>query len=102
YLFDRDGLKAVTIPIHIDEPTDDRAMKAAHNAERIRDLLPRPPEYVRLKDAGHDVFVAPCPEPLRAGIPAICIDAPGIDRVAVHRQVNAEMADFFRRALAAP
>jgi predicted dienelactone hydrolase len=102
YLFDRDGLKAVTIPIHIDEPTDDRAMKAAHNAERIRDLLPSPPEYVRLKDVGHDVFVAPCPGPLRAGIPEICTDAPGIDRVAIHRQVNAEMADFFRRALAAP
>jgi predicted dienelactone hydrolase len=101
YFFERDGMKPVTAAVGIEEPTDDRAMKRTYNAERIRDLLPTPPEYAPLQNVGHYIFVAPCPEPLRDGVPEICADAPGIDRAAVHRQINAKMADFFRRTLVA-
>jgi len=99
YLFDRDGLAAVTIPVHIEEPTADQYSKPSSDENRLRNLLPKSPEYVRLADAGHDIFVAPCPELLSAGAPEICVDAPGLDRVALHLQINADMAGFFRRAL---
>ena len=102
YFFERAGLRDVTVPIHIDDPTDDRVMKRAFDAERIRDLLPTPPEYTQLKDAGHYIFLAPCPSLLRETEPEICTNAPGIDRVAMHLKIDAEMADFFRRTLGVP
>ncbi len=53
-----------------------------------------------IEGAGHFVFLAPCSAALARAVPAICTDPPGIDRVAIHEKLNAEMAAFFRRTLA--
>jgi predicted dienelactone hydrolase len=52
-----------------------------------------------IEGAGHYVFLAPCSEALRAAVPEICSDPPGIDRAVIHARLNAEMVDFFRRTL---
>jgi hypothetical protein len=41
----------------------------------------------------------PCPPALVDEVPAVCRDAPGVDRVAIHRQIEGEISDFLRRSL---
>lgn len=56
--------------------------------------LPRAPEQV-VVPGNHWVFVDPCPTPLVAEAP-VCRDAPGVDRAAVHQQIEARIAAFLR------
>ncbi len=51
---------------------------------------------------GHYIFFSPCSAELTPWVKWICEDAPGIDRVAYHTKLNAEMVDFFRRTLDVP
>jgi predicted dienelactone hydrolase len=102
YFFTREGLADVRIPVHIDDPADDQMVVRPYAAERIRDLLPEPPEYVRVPGAGHYAYLAPCSGPMREKTPPLCSDKPGFDRAKFHVELAAEMAEFFRRTLAIP
>lgn len=102
YFFTREGLADVRIPIHIDDPAEDEVLARPFAAERIRDLLPEPPEYARVPGAGHYAYLAPCPASIREKTPRLCKDPPGFDRAGFHLELAAEMADFFRHALAMP
>ena len=62
-------------------------------------MLPAKPEYRLAPNAGHFAFLAPCSSALANDIPRICVDAPGFDRVAFHKQFNAEVLAFFRKHL---
>jgi alpha/beta superfamily hydrolase len=42
-------------------------------------------------------FVDPCPPSLEAEAPAICKDADGANRVAVHQRIEAEIATFLQK-----
>jgi predicted dienelactone hydrolase len=99
YVFDRAALAKVEVPVRLYRPGADELLAHPWNAERIARMLPNPPEYQVLDGAGHFVFLAPCPSAFAALIPIICTDPPGIDRNAIHMRLNAEMIDFFRRAL---
>lgn len=94
--FDRHGLAEVTIPLRIYRAANDTTVRAATGEEHLLKHLPREPEYVVIADGDHNVFVAPCGPRMRG--PA-CIDPKGVDRVAIHRRMNAEILDFFDRAL---
>jgi hypothetical protein len=41
------------------------------------------------------VFLVPCGAELAKELPALCVDPPGIDRVAVHAAVAADAIRFF-------
>ncbi len=97
--FDRSDLAGVGVPIRIYKAEADDVLPHVANADRLRQLLPRPPEWVVLPAAGHYVFLAPCPEALAAQAPMICGDPPGVDRRALHGRVNGEIVEFFRRTL---
>jgi predicted dienelactone hydrolase len=56
--------------------------------------LRRKHEYHVVPNAGHFAFLI-CGPSINA-IPAFCKDAPGFDRVAFHKQFNADMLRFFR------
>jgi predicted dienelactone hydrolase len=99
YVFDRNGLSKVEIPVRLYRPSADELLPHPWDAERIATMLPRQPEYQVLQGAGHFVFLAPCSAAFAARVPIICADPPGIDRVSIHRRLNDEMIDFFRRAL---
>lgn len=94
--FDRHGLADVTIPLRLYRAADDTMVRAATGEEHLLKLLPRPPEYVVIPGGDHNVFVAPCGQGMRG--PA-CADPKGVDRVAIHRTMNAEILDFFNRTL---
>ena len=64
--------------------------------------LPAPHEYHFVSNAGHFVFLIPCPADLAGRRPQLCVDPPGFDRAAFHRQFNVDALVFFRATLAAP
>jgi predicted dienelactone hydrolase len=99
YVFDKAGLAKVEVPVRLYRPSADEVLVHPWNAERIAQMLPRPPEYQVIDRAGHYVFLAPCPMLLALRIREICKDPPGVDRAAIHERLNADMVDFFRRTL---
>jgi len=60
--------------------------------------LPVKHEYHVVPDSGHFAFVI-CPPALVKAEPEICSDAPGFDRVAFHKQFNADVLAFFQAEL---
>jgi predicted dienelactone hydrolase len=56
-------------------------------------------EYHFVPNAGHFVFLAPCPADVAAHRPELCVDPPGFDRVAFHKQLDADVLAFFRAHL---
>jgi predicted dienelactone hydrolase len=75
------------------EPEDvamvDKSLRARH-------------EYHFVRNAGHFVFLAPCPADLATRRPELCVDPPGFDRVAFHKQFNADVLAFFQANLPKP
>lgn len=61
--------------------------------------LPARHEYRVVSNAGHFAFVPPCPPALVKEEPEACVDAPGFDRVAFHRDFNAAVIAFFQQHL---
>jgi predicted dienelactone hydrolase len=96
-LFDRDGLKSVDMPtlLYRAERSD---LKADGNIAALAAGLPRPPR-LETTPGGHFIFFSQCPPVVEAEAPAACNDSPGVDRAAVHRRIEAEIADFLRRNL---
>jgi predicted dienelactone hydrolase len=96
-LFDRNGLTSVDMPtlLYRAEGSD---LKAEGNILALAAALPHPPRQETVP-GGHFIFVDPCPPALEADAPALCKDAPAVDRAAVHRRIEAEIADFLRRNL---
>ena len=57
------------------------------------------PDYRVVANAGHWAFLAPCsPEQTKAS-PRSCVDLPGFDRVAFHKEFNADVLAFFQKYL---
>ncbi|TPM27470.1 dienelactone hydrolase [Mesorhizobium sp. B2-3-4] len=99
FTFDRAGLASVQIPVLLWGAADDRHQPGPWYEEHIRSALPRPPQYHVEPMAGHYAFLPPCGARLRAMAPGICVDAPGFDRAAFHRRLNAALVRFFRTSL---
>lgn len=96
-LFDRDGLKPVDAPTLLYR-AERSALKADGNIIALAAALPQPPRQETVA-GGHFIFFGPCPPAVEAAAPAACKDAPGVDRAAVHRRIEAEIGDFLRRDL---
>ncbi len=96
--FDAEGLAAVLMPTLLFRPANDDYLKADRNAAAVAAELPRPPLVVTVPGS-HFVFLDPCPPALAEKLPAFCRDAPGVDRVAIHRQIEDQISDFLRRNL---
>lgn len=97
--FDRASLAGVRVPVSIVAGASDPVLPLAANAARIRDELPRPPDFDLVPGAGHYVFLAPCTAALRRQAPVICNDPPGVNRAALHAALIARAARFFAAAV---
>jgi predicted dienelactone hydrolase len=96
---DEAGLGQLTIPTYITvgardtqtPPDENAAFAAKHipNAELV--IIPGPVD--------HEIFVNECDEEGRNEVPEACIDAPGVDRAAIHRSVGEAALKFFGEAL---
>ena len=96
-LFDRDGLTSVDMPTLLYRAADSD-LKADGNIITLAAALPHPPRQETVP-GGHFIFFDPCPAAFAVDAPATCKDAAGVDRAAVHRRIEAEIAAFLRQHL---
>ncbi|MEX3691977.1 alpha/beta hydrolase family protein [Paraburkholderia sp. BR14263] len=97
-MFGAPGLSAVRVPTMLYRPQDDSYLGSASNSLAVVSSLPTPPA-VHIVPGNHFVFIDPCPASVATNGALICQDAPGIDRVEVHRQIDHEVVDFLHANL---
>lgn len=93
-LFGPPGLAGLTMPVLLYRPAHSGVIRPEGNAMALAAALPRPPEQV-VVPGNHWVFVDPCP-PAQQAEAVVCRDAPGVDRAAVHQQLEERVAAFLR------
>jgi predicted dienelactone hydrolase len=64
----------------------------------VEKSLPAQHEYHVVPNSGHLAFMI-CPPALAKKRPELCTDPPGFDRVAFHKQFDADVLAFFRAQL---
>ncbi|ARN73783.1 alpha/beta hydrolase family protein [Oceanicoccus sagamiensis] len=94
-LFDKQALSNVNVPIKIYSAEQDQDLPEPFHTGSYKNNLPIPPEHEVIANAGHFVFLAPCPDGLKKKIPKFCVDPDGVDREVVHGKINAGIVDFF-------
>ncbi|SDP85571.1 hypothetical protein [Phyllobacterium sp. OV277] len=91
--FNREGLKNVSAPVFLFRPRQSK-LGEENTRALVKNLPVSPPlQYVA---GGHFVFTDICPPALKAEASDICEDAKGIDRAAVHKEVESKVGSFFR------
>lgn len=101
-VFSPEGLEDVTVPVQLWRPENDELAIHPYNAEAVYQALPVEADYRVVSGAGHFTVLAPCTELQAQAIPALCQDEDGFDRVAFHKEFNAEILVFFQKHLAKP
>jgi predicted dienelactone hydrolase len=99
YTFTAEGLAPVTAAIQLWRGDHDEILPHPRHAQNVYDNLPTKPEYHVIPNAGHFVYLAPCPPTLESYAPMICHDAEGFDRAAFHATFNASVVAFFKARL---
>ncbi|MBD9541100.1 dienelactone hydrolase family protein [Ensifer sp. ENS04] len=99
-LFPTERLKSVAAPISVYVGEKDEELSPDDNALALARDMQSEIRVEVVPNAGHFTFLAPCSPQMRDAVPAICADPPGVDRVELHRTINAEIAAFFTRTLA--
>jgi predicted dienelactone hydrolase len=89
----------VTVPVQLWESARGGDGVTPEMVAAVEQTLPAKPDYHVVPEAGHFAFLAPCPAAMAKAVPEICTDAPGFDRVAFHKELNAEALAFFRKHL---
>lgn len=95
-LFQRDDLTAVSVPVLLFRPK--QSGQGEENTRSLVTNLPQPPQ-LQYVPGGHFIFTDICSPALRAEAPGVCVDAKGVDRAAIHADVEAEIVKFFRSIL---
>jgi predicted dienelactone hydrolase len=96
---DEDGLRQLTIPTYITVGARDTQAPPKENAEFAAKYIPNAELHVIPGEVNHEIFVNECDEEGRDEFPEACIDAPGVDRAAIHRTIGAAALKFFGKAL---
>ncbi|MBB4291035.1 putative dienelactone hydrolase [Rhizobium leguminosarum] len=93
-----DSVKAVTIPLQLwGSELGGGGGASPENVATLARVLPEKPDFRIVPNAVHLSFLTMCPKTDLSS--EACIDAPGFDRAAFHREFNAEVVAFFRRNL---
>jgi predicted dienelactone hydrolase len=99
--FPADSLKAVKVPIQL--WSSDPKLSPSHVSGccglGLRSRLPSSPDFHLASNAIHFSFLPPCSAAEMQQSPRICVDAPGFDRVAFHRDFGSAVLSFFRKYL---
>jgi predicted dienelactone hydrolase len=101
-IFDAHSFDSVTAPIYLYYGQYDHVLRPDANARHIQPLIHTLAGVTEVPNADHWVFLAPCAPALVKQISELCTDPPGVDRKAVHAQIDADALAFFRKALQLP
>lgn len=97
--FDAAGLAGIKIPIAIVVGASDVTVPVATNAARFASLIPHATLNILPGGVKHYTFLEACVAAEVSHLAAICQDAPGVDRAAIHRQTAAMAVAFFAKTL---
>ena len=101
FLFDSAALTRVAntrTPLLVVRGTSDSVVVEPDNVAHLERFLGRLGEFTSVAGAGHYSFLPPCGPELARIVPDICVDPPGVSRVAVHRELDSSLVAFFARA----
>jgi len=101
-IFDQAGIARIDRPVFLYYGSNDHVLPPPDNAAKIRPWIKTLTGYKVVPGADHWVFLAPCSAQLAKELQTICSDPPGVDRVAVHKQIGADAVAFFRKTLTVP
>jgi predicted dienelactone hydrolase len=97
--FTEANLAAIKIPLQVWRSELGGYGANPEGTARVAAALPGQPE-IHIVPAAHFAFAAPCSAALAAAVPRICTNTPAdFDRVAFHRQFDAEVIRFFSKHL---
>jgi len=94
------GLARLTVPTYITVGARDTQTPPAENAAFAAAHVPGAELAILPGDVDHEIFVNECDEEGRDEFPEACIDAPGVDRHAIHADVAAAAWRFFEASFA--
>jgi predicted dienelactone hydrolase len=92
---DEAGLRQLTVPTYIVVGEKDTQTPAPENAEFAAQFIPHAQLNVLAGRVDHEIFVNECNEDGRNENPDACVDAPGIDRRALHDSIGNAALKFF-------
>jgi predicted dienelactone hydrolase len=98
-MFSADSFAAIRIPVQLWASDFGGDGVLPHIVDIVDKNLTSKHEYHVVPNAMHFSFLAPCSPALAKAVPQICTDATGFDRVAFHRQFNADVLAFFQAQL---
>ena len=92
---DEAGLAAMSAPAYITVGARDTQTPPQDNAAFAAKHIPGATLVVIPGLVDHEIFVNECDDEGRDEFPEACIDAPGVDRAAIHKDVGAAALEFF-------
>ena len=98
--FTPEGLASVEIPVKIVVGETDTLAPATTNAMRYARLIKQAELTILDGQVAHYTFLGEGTEIGKQTAPDLCLDAPGIDRAAIHQKVSKWAKDFFDNHLA--
>lgn len=97
--FTAEELAAIKTPVFLWASEDGGEGVAPGDVARVARSLPAARDYRVAANAGHFAFLVPCSAARALAQPRLCVDPPGFDREAFHREFNAATAAFLKNAL---
>jgi len=97
--FPASGLKKISIPVEIVAGESDQNIPIASSAKYFAAEIPGARLHIFGGDVGHYVFLDSCTDAGLKNVPLLCVDGPGVDRNAIHRDTARMASDFFRSTL---
>ena len=92
---DETGLHALKVPTYLTVGARDTQTPPDENAEFAARNIPGAELNVIPGDVDHEIFVNECNQIGRDEFPGACIDAPSVDRAAIHRDIADAATRFF-------
>jgi predicted dienelactone hydrolase len=92
---DETGLNQLRIPTYITVGARDTQTPAEENAAFAAKHIPGAKLVIIPGPVDHEIFVNECDQEGKDEFPEACIDAPGVDRAAIHREVGDSAIQFF-------
>ncbi len=95
------GLASIEIPVKIVVGEADTLAPATTNAMRFASQIKQAELTILGGHVAHYTFLGEGTEVGKQVVPGLCLDAPGIDRASIHREVSQWAKEFFDKQLAA-
>lgn len=97
-LFDKENLARIRVPARLYRAEDESIARNSVNADAVAANLGKAPEVATVP-GDHYVFIAPVDDVLTKKYSEFYMDAPGVDRRAIHKRISSELVEFFNRQL---